>query len=485
MDEKIFNSLSTYGKIYYFLADGNKSKDDVLKYLIDAGMRNTTATDHAKKAVEGGLPYISYVDGVLVLDKAGIETFITELAERFFYEISIEPKRKKRRKAEDEYGPVMSGHSPGYQEMIVKVNSTIATEKNLKKRIREKNAEIAELKAALANRIDDVVLRDMKSKVLVIGSAKVKPEKTFQRDFFLDDPVRLLDVNDLVSRYGGEIPSLYEPMFSIDKESEKELTTENYLRRIGKMLFKGKLFKSRLEEQERLPVVNAVEQVDESWVKRDSINLVEIEKNRLESVNTLLATDGISNQMKLALYAAWFDGVDPEMVELLNYAGDLDVNAEYVIRLLEKPKEYRNYRTIRGLLKQAKKASEAHIKREAAIELISGEWYVEADYRGKPCKFQMMPVDEMQVFLDLLKTHRTDEAITALEKLLAVKRKASAGGDIIKVTDESDEKALIEPPQFLQDLEKDRGVNCHPKLNDDEAYEDFSELEQEVKDGEK
>ena len=78
MDEKIFNSLSTYGKIYYFLADGNKSKDDVLKYLIDAGMRNTTATDHVKKAIEGGLPYISYVDGVLVLDKASIETFITE-----------------------------------------------------------------------------------------------------------------------------------------------------------------------------------------------------------------------------------------------------------------------------------------------------------------------------------------------------------------------------------------------------------------------
>lgn len=139
------------------------------------------------------------------------------------------------------------------------------------------------------------------------------------------------------------------------------------MQRIGRILFKGKLFQSRLEEQERLPVVCALDPKEDAWVKRDSINRVEIEKNRLQSINIILAMGGVTNQMKLSLYAAWFDGVDPEMVELLNYAGELDINANYVIRLLEKPKEYRNYRTIRGLLKQAKMASEAHIKRE--------DWY--------------------------------------------------------------------------------------------------------------
>ena len=493
MDEKIFNSLSTYGQIYYYLAEGSKSKDDVMKYLKDGGKSNTTAGEHVKKAVEGLLPYITCEADKLVLDRESIGAFIKELSGRFLYEASLEAKGKKKKKPEDEYGPVMTAHSQEYQNLKAQVNSAKTVEKNLKARIKKKDAEIAELKKLLSNKIDDIVLHDMTSKILVIGSAKVKPKEKFQRDFFLDDPVRLLDVENLARKYGGEIDNPYEPILS----AEKELTTDNYLKRIGKILLKGKLFQSRLEEQERFPVVNSLEKQDESWIKRDSINRVEIEKNRLESVNELLATNGISNQMKLSLYATWFDSVDLELVELLDYAGELDVNADYVIRLLEKPKEYRNYRTIRGLLKQAKKASEAHIKREAAIELISGEWYVEAVYRGEPCRFQMMPVNEMRVFLELLKNHRTDEAIAALEQLLEDKRKSSSeDGEIdgtILVTDvtendksksDAKKKRQIEPPKFLHDKEAESGVNCHPKVNDDEAFDDFVESEQEESNGE-
>lgn len=493
MDEKIFNSLSTYGQIYYYLAEGSKSKDDVMKYLKDGGKSNTTAGEHVKKAAEGLLPYISCEADKLVLDRERIGGFIKEFSGRFLYEVSIETKGKKKKKSEDEYGPVMTAHSQEYQNLKAQANSAITIEKTLKARIKKKDAEIAELKKLISNKINDIVLRDMTSKVLVIGSAKVNPEEKFQRDFFLDDPVRLLDVENLARKYGGEIDNPYEPILS----AEKELTSDNYLKRIGKLLLKGKLFQSRLEEQERLPVVNSLEKQDESWVKRDSINRMEIEKNRLESVNELLTSNEISNQMKLALYAAWFDGVDPEMVELLNYAGELDINANYVIRLLEKPKEYRNYRTIRGLLKQAKKASEAHIKREAAIELISGEWYVEAVYRGEPCRFQMMPINEMHIFLELLKNHRTDEAIATLGQLLEEKRKASsADGDIdgtILVTDitrkdegksDAKKKRQIEPPKFLHYKEAESGVNCHLKLNDDRVFDDFAESEQEVSDGE-
>lgn len=493
MDVKIFNSLSTYGKIYYYLANGSKTKDDVLKYLKEDGTRNTTAGDHIKKATEGVLPYISCLDDKLLLDTAGIEIFIKELSGQFQYEAWLEPKRKKKRKTDDEYGPLLTSHSPGYQNLNAQANSAKAVEKELRDYIKQKDDEIESLKKQLSTKLDDAVLKGLKSKVLVVGSAKVKPEEKFQRDFFLDNPVRLLDVEDLISKYGGKMESPYEPVFS----AKKELTTENYLQRIGKMLFKGKLLKFRLEEQERLTVINEKEQTDKSWIPRKSINCVEIEKNRLESINAILATDGITNQMKLALYAAWFDGIDPELVELLNYAGELDINANYVIRLLEKPKEYRNHRTIRGLLKQAKMASEAHIKREAALELISGEWYVEATYRGEPCRFQMMPINEMQSFMDLLKKHQTGEAIEILEQMLAEKRKASfVDGNVdgtIEVTDGTENVPVkksnkknkqITSPNFLHDKEKESGVNCHPQMNDDEGYDGFSELEQEVSDGE-
>jgi len=486
MDGKIFDSLSTYGKIYFYLASGSKSKDDVNKYIKENGKSTTTAKEHTKKAADGVLPYISCRDDNLVLDMEGVETFIKELSEAFQYEVSLEPKRKKKRKPEDEYGPLMTAHSQGYQDLKAQVNSAKAIEKELQECIKQKDGEIAKLKKQLSNKLDDAVLKGMRSKVLVVGTAKVRPEEKFQRDFFLDDPVQLLDVESFVSKYGGKIQSPYAPVFS----AEKELTTENYLKRIGKLLFDGRLFKSRLDEQERLPIVNLTKQEDEIWIQRKSINQVEIEKNRIESINAILTTGGITNQMKLALYASWFDGIDPEMVELLNYAGKLGINANYVIRLLEKPREYRNYRTIRGLLKQAKMASEAHIKREAALELISGEWYVEATYRGEPCRFQMMPVNELQSFKDLLMNHQTGEAISTLEQMLEDKREASfVDGDVdgtIEVTDvaenisakksrKKDKQAT--PLKFLNDKEKESGVNCHPKMDDDEAYDGFSESE--------
>ena len=485
MDVKIFNSLSTYEKTYFYLASGSKTREEVLKYLKDSGMSKTTAGDHVKKAAEGKLPYISCEDEKLILDKAGIELLIKELSAKFQYEAILEPKRKKRLKAGEEYGgAVTSGHSQGYQEMKAKADSAKAMEKELRDLINQKDEQIKDLQRQLSEKIDDAVINGMRSKVLVIGSAKVKPEEKFQRDFFLDNPGRLLDVEELVSKYGGRIDSPYEPMFSV----EKKLTSDNYLKKLGKMLFKGRLLSSRLEEQDKFSDVNSSSHSNANWVQRDSVNLVDIEKNRLTSINEILAMDGVTNQMKLSLYAAWFNGVDPEMVELLNYAGELDINANYVIRLLEKPKEYRNYRTIRGLLKQAKMASEAHIKREAALELISGEWYVEAIYRGKPCKFQMMPIDELQAFKDFLLKHQTENAIGALDAMLCEQRVAEFADDdvdgtiIVTAESENNEQAnmdiQIAPPNFLHDKETESGVNCHPKINDDDAYEGFSEAEQ-------
>ncbi|MDD3138696.1 MAG: hypothetical protein PHX08_06970 [Lachnospiraceae bacterium] len=487
MDVKIFDSLSTYWMIYLYLTSGSMPRDDVCKYLKENGKGVTTAKEHTKKAAEGVLPFITCQDDKLVLDMSGVTEFIKELALTFQFEAILEPKRKKKKQPEDGYTALTNSHSPAYIKQMHEANSAKNRVQELEDEITRKNEEIEKLKKQYSDKVDDAVLESMDAKVIVIGSAKVKPPERFQRDFFLADPGKLLNVEELVSKYGGEINSPYEPVFL----AEKELTTSNYLQRIGQQLFKGKFLKARLEEQDRLPIVNNPKDSDVTWVKRDSINKVEIEKNRLESVNAILAMDGISNQIKLSLYAAWFEGVDPEMVELLNYAGEQDINANYLIRLLEKPKEYRNYRTIRGLLQQAKKASEAHIKREAALELICGEWYVEAEYKGKPCRFQMMPVNEMQAFMELLQKHQTEKALTVLNQMLIEKRKADfEHGDIdgqILVTGESEENKAenvqkkdvqIEPPDFLHEKEKDSGVNCHPKINEDDAYEGFSEPEQ-------
>lgn len=224
MNENIFNSLNTYRVLYFYLASGGKTREEILKHLKANGKSSTTAKDHAGKAEDRKITYISCENGKFQLDRKGVSEFLTELAGSFQYDITLEPKQhKKKRKPEDEYEPFLTSHSPGYQNLIAQANSTKAVEKNLKERIKKKDAEIKRLKNLLSAKIDDAVLGEMKPKVLVVGSANVKPKEKFQRDFFLDDPGRLLDVEELVSKYGGEINNPYEQVLSV----EKELTTEN------------------------------------------------------------------------------------------------------------------------------------------------------------------------------------------------------------------------------------------------------------------
>ncbi len=398
MNEKIFDSLKTYKYIYYFLASGDKSKDELRDFIVANGKSDTTIKAHTSKAVSGELPYIMCKGEIVTLDKSSITDFFKELAAGFQYEVQLEPKGTKKKKPEDEIAKVTESHSKGYKEMQKQVSSVKAMEKSYQEQLKERDAIIAELNNQIASKVENAILEVMDSKVLLVGTVSSKPAEKFKRDFFLDSPERLLDVDDLVSRYGGVIDSPYEPILA----AEKELTTPNYLKRMAKLLFGGKFLKERLEEQEAYPhVVRAA-----NWINESKITPAQIEQNRLNSINELLKTEGISNQAKLSLYAAWFTGLDSELVELLEYAGQQDINANYVIRLFEKPKEYYNYRTIREMLKQAKKPSEAHIKRQAAVELISGEWYVEAEYGGKMCKFQMMPVDELEHFKELLRKHQ-------------------------------------------------------------------------------
>ena len=47
------------------------------------------------------------------------------------------------------------------------------------------------------------------------------------------------------------------------------------------------------------------------------------------------------------------------------------------------PNVANNYENVRGFLRQVCKASEVRMKREAAKELIAGEWYVVAEYNNK------------------------------------------------------------------------------------------------------
>jgi len=477
MGKSIFANIDTYIELYEYVAQQPRTRNETEKYLIVQKQKNeNTAKVHVRNAVSGDLECIEFKDEKLCFDSDVFKKKISELCSRMGLLATLEAKPAKKVKPEDSIATVTDGHSPEFKKMKKLADEAEGSIKAMQSQIAAKDEEIEALKKQLEKLSADAILKAMGQKVLVMGSAKAKPEEKFQRDFFLMDKRDLLDVSDLVSKYGGVIDSPYDPVFAV----EKELNEENYIRRVFKQLAKGSLFRRRLEEQERFSKVLVKEDDECKWAKRKSINKAEIERNRLESVNQILSLTEISNQVKLSLYAAWLDKDDPEMLELLDYAGEHGINADYVIRLLEKPKEFHNYRTLRGLLMQARKASEAHIKREAALELISGEWYVEADYCGKTCKFQMVPVDELERFKEVLSQYHTKEAVDILTGILSGNSRLSENEEqsaerFCMNSENAEEEAGIKPPDFLHQTEMQSGVDCHVPIDEEEVYEQFEE----------
>ena len=194
----------------------------------------------------------------------------------------------------------------------------------------------------------------------------------------------------------------------------------------------------------------------------------DLDANRSKSVQLLLSNKSLSNQAKLATYAFWYFHDDPEMEELLRLAGRYGIHADSVIQLLEQPKEYRNYKTVRAFLQQIMMSSEAQIKMEAAKELLCGDWYVTADYCGKTCHFKLMPVEELEEFVLLLNEVRLDEASEKLVKLL--EWKSTCGQSDHKL-----EKEDIETPKFVKEVSNIQ--EAHMPIDEEVALSHFEESE--------
>lgn len=447
MDMKIFNNMDTYFDVYACLAQKPRAKNELQDVLIEKGKPKSTAKTHAAKAEKGELDFVTINNGLLRFETEQFKEMITELCKEMGLTLVFEDKPKKKPKPEDDIASVTVSHSPEYIKAKQKADQADGTIKELTKALSEKEAQIAALSAELEKKSVSDAVNQMNQKKLVVGTAQFKPDGALEADFFTDAKKKLLDVSGLVSRTGSKDVG--------SSEEALELNDENYLKRIARVLFKGNLLK----------VVTDGKNVKDEKSKPDS------EQERLESINEILRMENVPNQVKLSLYALWFKG-DGEMENLLNYAGEHCINANYVIRLLEKPREYQNGKMLRGMMKQAMKASEAHIKKEAALELIAGEWYVEAEYDGVMTRFVMVPESELLKIKNTSLQYHGENLVETIDRIM-LENKGILANKQKKTERFCMNSNDIEAPVFLH--EKDGDVDCHTPVDEDSVYDDFEE----------
>ena len=404
MDRELLANLGTYSEVYEYVAKGSRTKEELFRYLQEeCGKPRTTADGQVKKAFDGQLQMIISDGEKVTFDKDAAYEIVAELCDWFGLDVV-----------------------------------TKSTVRNPKDTIAELWQEIQilkrELKRASQKPVAKAIITQMDKKTIIPESAKVYIDGKYVEDAEKPVSKMQLDVKEMLSLYGGERDTLYR----IIDGDQNDLTVENYTHKIRGEVLGSKFLKFYLEQ------VNRIKQIGKRKIyEGKTVTQLELHEKRLEAINRLLKDNTITNQQKLSMYALFHHPYEEDMEFLLRLAGDYGVEAEHVIWMFENKNLDWTYHTAKNFLMLVGKTSEIRMKRQAAVELIAGDWYVTAKYNGKDCHFQMVPMEELEKFRKYLLDAKYDEATETLCHMLDTKRNAFCEKDDfakeIIVTDVTDD----------------------------------------------
>lgn len=473
MKERL-RSLQKYIEVYRCVGIDTLDERE-LKERLKTEVSKSVLGDKVKESMSGEAELLAVKDNKVAIDLGAVRSFMEDLCREIGTDPYIlfagpVPAAKGRKSDAPVYGRIEDVKESPVARQLKSENL------EYKGKIKKLEEEIVMLRKENLESLCNGFGAAMDKKIVLTPSIKVFGS-AFEEDIFLHNPTEMMDTSYSISRHGGERVSFYTD----EKDKKRELTVENVRSRVAEALMKCGFFEKLLmDEQIADRKLASVKLKDKKEITESDINA-----NRKESIKMLLQDTTLNNQAKLAFYAGWYEYRGTEMEDLLNFAGAHSVDANYVIQLLERPGAYNNYQNIRGFLRQACKGSEARIKREAAKELIAGEWYVVANYNGRPCRFQMLPVDELLEFRKALKKHLYSKALFELEKMIGTYRKAA-------FVDGDSEKELLVRNVGFQALEEEcyaeaskmihqYEVACEGDVNasvlNDSTSEDFAEFE--------
>lgn len=471
MEEKL-TTLEKYGYIYHMVGMNPITRKELREKIKKDSpkMSETTLKKYSDAPFDGAYPMFVVKDDKATLDITAFRSFIEELCKYVGTDAAVlftgPAPAPGGRKGDNPQIAKVPNKAENPQILIERKKNT-----ELSKQIADLEKQIEELRLENQKIVADSVLANM-SKEVNISTVRVFG-KAVEEDIFLHNVSDVLgEVRD-VSKVGGIRQSFYVK----DSDKAKELTVQNARSKVAEILFRSKFFEKLFHDS------CAYEKKVSGKV---DITTTQMDANRRKSIELLLSDDKLSNRAKLALYAGWHEYHGTEMEDLLNYAGDHCLDANYVIRLLEKPDVANNYQNVRGFLRQACKASEARMKREAAKELIAGEWFVIAEYNGKPCRFQMFPVEELLYFEKLLRKGLYPKAVLEIDKLLGTYKKSA-------FVDADPEKELVvrsagymdldaeyyaEASKMIHQYEEMSGIDANVPIEEDGSSDDFKEYEE-------
>ena len=383
MDKELLGNLRTYSEVYEYVSKGTRTKEELFQYLQEIGKARSTADEQVKKAFTNQIQLL-VIDGENVsIDKDNAYSFVSDICECFGLSVVCSPHTSK---PEDEI-----------------------------RSLKEENEILREeLKRATEKPVADVIINHMEKSRISLESVELYTSEGEHKPFLLTDIRDKLNAERVLSVQGGERDSIYR----IIQDYSKELTVWNYRIKNVRNVFASEFLKKWVY------ALTHLEKVDKTKSKRKkTVTYDELQEERVAYINEILDNPNFSNQNKMTMYAALMRRDHKEMADLIEMAAEYGLDARYTVQMLEQS-EWNIWR-FRSFLKAGMSQSEIRMKREVAREFIAGEWTVVAEYNGQRCRFQMFPMEELQLFLELLKGEYYDKATRVLEKVANTKRQAS------------------------------------------------------------
>lgn len=396
---KKLQHLAAYYELYEFVADTKNTQAQIKMYLInEADVPESTARRNIKGFVEDEASMVTVdVEGVVTIKKEEIETLLKMLSELF--EVNL--PYQKEYVASDERS----------KELV----SQIASLKVEKEKLLDEN-EALRLQVADLKVNQRIILTDSVSVVAYTNEdldAKNLSDSIPQRlsdDTLLPNPVIFYDEvkGDKFLDFGRVTMGSILTLDNYRKVVFRKLLNEKTIDKIDGLIWqlRQKFFANTITKEER--VARQKKHLNDKDLRKRAV--LEVMKSNY------------SNHIKLSQYAmvADFDS-SPNLRYLLDRAIEMDLDANYVISVLENRNLMSHDFIAREVMDFARAEGPYMRKVELANELLRGEWNIIADYNGEKAIFQLVPINEiMDIWyqIDTIKERRRKEGAPVEETVL-------------------------------------------------------------------
>lgn len=387
---KKLQHLATYYELYEFVADMKNTQAQIKMYLInEADVPESTARRNIKGFVEDEASMVTVdAEGVVTSKKDEIEELLKMLSELF--KVNLPYQR--------EY--VVSDEKS--KELVRQITSLEEEKEKLLDENETLRLVVADLKVN-----QRMILTDSVSVVAYTNEdleAKNLSDSIPQRlsdDTLLPNPVIFYDEvkGDKFLDFGRVAMGSILTLDNYRKVVFRKLLNEKTIDKIDGLIWqlRQKFFANTITKEERVAR------------QKKHLNDKEFRKRAVLEV----MKSNYSNHIKLSQCAmvADFDS-SPNLRYLLDRAIEMDLDANYVISVLENRNLMSHDFRAREVMDFARAEGPYMRKVELANELLRGEWNIIADYNGEKAIFQLVPINEiMDIWyqIDTIKERRRKE----------------------------------------------------------------------------